>query len=164
MVEKKDKSNGEKNNIGAANVVILKRQIIEEAEDNTEDYIYPVPAAIWSQKRNIKAKKFQLTSRVIKAVGRDSEKTVTNQISKNQDQLDNRNIRSTFLFPLPFEDEEIEDSATIKGDSYGMRGALHPGQDRQVQFGDQDDGVYDILESRHYLPEENTSSTQAAIG
>lgn len=42
------------------------------------------------------------------------------------------------------------DSATIRGDSYGMRGALPPGQDKQVQFVDQDDGVYDQPIPQHY--------------
>ena len=37
----------------------------------------------------------------------------------------------------------MEDSATIRVDSYGMRGVLPPGQDKRVQFVDQDDGVYD---------------------
>ena len=31
-----------------------------------------------------------------------------------------------------------------------MKGALHPGQDRQVQFEDQDDGVYDRPTPQHY--------------
>lgn len=39
------------NNIGAANVVIVKRPTIEEAEDNDKTYIYPVTADSQSQKK-----------------------------------------------------------------------------------------------------------------
>ncbi|MCJ1349322.1 hypothetical protein MMC31_007558 [Peltigera leucophlebia] len=46
--------------------------------------------------------------------------------------------------------EEINDTATIRGDSYSMRGALSPGQDRRVQFVDQDDGVHDQPTPQHY--------------
>lgn len=59
-------------------------------------------------------------------------------------------MRSPFFPPPPPEDEEMEDSAMIKGDSYGMRGALPPGQDKQVQFNHQDNGVHDQPVPRHY--------------
>ncbi len=85
------------NNIGSANVVILKRPTIEEAEDNAENYIYPVTSATRSQKKNLEAKKSEPTSRIIKAVGRNLERTLTNQASKNQDQLNNRNTWSPSL-------------------------------------------------------------------
>lgn len=39
--------------------------------------------------------------------------------------------------------DEVEDSATVRGNSYSMRGALPPGQGKRVQFDDQDDGVHD---------------------
>ena len=37
----------------------------------------------------------------------------------------------------------MDDSVTLKGDGYFIRSALPPGQDKRVQFVDQDDGVYD---------------------
>lgn len=43
----------------------------------------------------------------------------------------------------------MENSATIKGNSYGMKGALPPGQDRRVQF-DEDDGVHDWPTPQHH--------------
>lgn len=33
------------NNVRSANVIILKQPIIKEAEDNSENYIYPITAA-----------------------------------------------------------------------------------------------------------------------
>ncbi len=56
--EKQEQSGRRINNIGGANVVILKRLTIEEAEDNAEDYIYPVTSSTQSQKKNLEAKKF----------------------------------------------------------------------------------------------------------
>ncbi len=138
------------NNIGGANVVIPKRPTIEEAEGNAEDYIYPVTAATRSQKKNLEAKKFQPTSRITKAVRRNLERTPTNQASKKQDRLNNRNTRSPSLSPFPSEDEEMEDSVTVRGDSYVIRGAFHPGQEKQVQFENQDDKVHDRLSPRYY--------------
>ncbi len=138
------------NNIGGANIVILKRPTIEEAEDNAKDYIYLVTAATRSQKKNLEAKKFQPTSRITKVVGRNLERTLTNQVSKNQDRLNNRNTRSPFLSPPYSEDEEMEDSVTVKGDSHVMRGELHPGKEKQVQFENQDDKVHDRPTSRYY--------------
>ncbi len=81
------------NNIGDANVVILKRPTIEETENNAKDYIYPVTAATRGQKMNLEAKIFQPTPRITKAVERNLERTITNQASKNQDRLNNRNTR-----------------------------------------------------------------------
>ena len=119
-------------NIGGANIVILKRQTIEKTEDNTEDYIYPVTAATRSRKMNLEAKKFQPTLRITKVVGKNLKRTLTNQASKNQDRLNNRNIRSPSLSPLPSEDEEMEDSVTVRGDSHIIRGVLYPGKEKQV--------------------------------
>lgn len=51
-------------NIGGANLVILKRPIVEEAEHNSKSYTYPVTATTQSQKKNLKAKKFQPISQV----------------------------------------------------------------------------------------------------
>ena len=39
------------------------------------------------------------------------------------------------------------DSATARGNSYGLRGALYPGQDQHIQFEKQDDGAHDQLPS-----------------
>ncbi len=77
------------NNIGGANVVILKRPTIEETKNNAKDYIYPVTSVTRSQKMNLEAKKFQPTSQIRKTVGKNLERTLTNQASKNQDWLNN---------------------------------------------------------------------------
>lgn len=58
--------------------------------------------------------------------------------------------RSPSLSPPPPEDDEMEDSATIRGDSYDMRGVLHLSQDKQVRFEDKDDGVYDQSAPRYH--------------
>ena len=130
--ERQEQGGQKMNNITGANVVIIKRPTIEETENNAEDYIYPVTPSSCSQKRNLEAKKFPPTSRITKAVGRNLERTLTSQASKNQDRLNNRNTRSTSL-SLPFsEDEELEDSVTVRGYSHVMRGAFDSGQEKQV--------------------------------
>lgn len=105
-----------------------------KTKDNSKSYTYPVTAATQSQKKNLEAKKFQPISRITKLVGRNSEKSLAYQASKNQDQLNNRTTWSLFFFSPPSEHKEIEDSTIIKSNSYGIRGVLSPGQDRQVQF------------------------------
>lgn len=69
--------------IARANVVILKRPMIEEADDDSEIYTYPVTAATRSQKRNLEAKKFHPTSRVTKLAGRNLERSLAHQESRN---------------------------------------------------------------------------------
>ena len=138
------------NNIGVANVVILKGPTIEETEDNVEDSIYLITAAIQRQKKNLEAKAFQPTSRITKAVGRNLERILTNQALKNQDQLNNRNTQSPSLSPSPSKNDEMEDSVTVMGDSHIMRGELHPGQEKQVQFENQDDKVHGRPTIRYY--------------
>ena len=120
------------NNIGGANVVILKQPKVEKADDNVESYTYPVTAATRSQKNNLEAKKFQPISRVTKPAGRNSERSFAYQTSRNFDRLNNRTIWSSCLSPPLLEDEEMDDSTTLKDDSYFMRGALPPGQNKQV--------------------------------
>lgn len=79
----------------------------------------------------------------------NSERPIANQVLQNKDRL--RAVRSPSLSPSPSKDEEMEDSVTVRGSSsYGMRGALPPGQDKQVRFETQDDGVYDRLQSQRY--------------
>ncbi len=113
------------NNIGGANVVILKRATVEEVEGDYKSHTYPITTTTWSQKKNLEVKKFQPTLRVIKPAGRNSERPIANQVLQNQDRL--RAVRSPSLSPPPSEDEEMEDSVTVRGNSsYGMRGALTP--------------------------------------
>lgn len=83
------------------------------------------------------SKKLQPISRAIKPAARNSERLLVHQASRNQDGLNDKTTRSPSLPPPhPPEDEEMEDSGTIRGDSCGLKGALHPGQDRQVRFED----------------------------
>lgn len=64
--------------------------------------------------------------------------------------MNNKTIRSPSLSPSPSKDEEIEDSVTVRDNSYRIRGTLHLGQDKQVQFENQDDRVYDRPPFPHY--------------
>ena len=80
------------NNIEGVNVVISKRPTVEEADHDFENCIYPITAAIQSQKRNLEAKKFQHTSQVTKPAGRNSERSLSNQTSKNLNRLSERAI------------------------------------------------------------------------
>ena len=123
--EDREEQGGQRmNNIRVANIVILKQPTVEEADDNLE-YLptYPINTATRSQKKNLESKKFQPT-RVIRPVGRDSEKVLANQISRNLNQLNNKTTPSSSFFPPPLDDKEMEKSGTIGSDNYGMRGAL----------------------------------------
>lgn len=122
-------------------MVILKRPTDEEAGSGYENFAYPITAAP-QKSASLKLpgpRNFQQTLRVTKPAGKNSERSVSHQAFKNLDRLNERTARSPSLSPPPPEDEEIEDSATVRGNSYGMRGALQSGQDKQVQFEGQDD-------------------------
>lgn len=85
-------------------------------------------------------------SHIIQLAGNNSERPIANQVLQNKGRL--RAMQSLSFFPPPSKDEEMEDSITVRGSgSYGMRGALPPGQDKQVQFKTQDDGIYDRPQS-----------------
>lgn len=86
-------------NIGGANVVILTRPAVEEVEDNIQDHTYPVTAATRSQKKNLEAKKFQPISRVTKPAGRNSERSLAHQTSKNLNCLNERTPPITLSLP-----------------------------------------------------------------
>lgn len=66
------------NNIGEVNIVILKQSIVEKAESDYESHIYPIITTTRSQKKNLKAKKFQPLSRVTKLAGRNTERPIAN--------------------------------------------------------------------------------------
>lgn len=112
-MQEQEQSGRSMNNIRGANVVILKRPTVKEAESDCESHIYPVTATTWSQKKNLEAKKFQPTLRVTKPARRNSEKSIANQILRNQDRLNNRTMRLSSLSPPLSKDEEIEDSVTV---------------------------------------------------
>lgn len=122
--ERQEQGGRRVNNIGGANLVILKQPTVEEADDNPKDHTYLVTAATYSQKKNLEAKKFQPILRVTKPEGRNSERPLAHQTLKNLNRLNERTTRSPSLSPPPPEDDEMEDSATIRGDKYDMRGAL----------------------------------------
>lgn len=90
----------------------------------------------------MKAKKFQLKSRVTKLAIKNSEKPIAKQLLQNKNRL--RIVRSP-SFSLPFfKNKKIEDSITVRGNSnYGIRDVLPLDQDKQVQFEAQDGKVYD---------------------
>lgn len=119
------------NNIGGANIVIMKQPIVEDAKSDYESYIYLVTSATWSQKKNLEAKKFQPMLYITQPVIRNSEKLIAKQVLQNKNRL--RTVWSLFFSPPPSKNKEMEDIVTVKGiSSYGIRGALLPGQDKQV--------------------------------
>ena len=54
------------------------------------------------------------------------------------------------FFLLPLENDKIEGRITIKVDSHRIKNVLHPGQDRQVQFENKNNGVYNRSTLQHY--------------
>ena len=128
-MERQEQGGRRVNNIGGANVVILKRPTREEAEG---------------------PKNSQPTSRVIEPAARNAERQLAQQASRDLEQLDERTALSSSLSPPLPKVDDIEDSATVIGGRYGMSGALPPSQEKRVQFEEEDDGVYDIPEPRHY--------------
>lgn len=68
------------NNIGEANIIILKQLIIKEVDSDYKSHIHFIIAAIWSQKKILKAKKFQSRLHITKLAGRNSEKLIANQV------------------------------------------------------------------------------------
>lgn len=109
-------------------MVILNLPTTEETKDSHENYTYLITAITQSQKsappKVPGSRNSQPSSRVTKLVGRNSVRSLQHHMSRNLDRLNKRTMRSPFFFPPPPEDEEMEDSAMIRGDSYGMRGAL----------------------------------------
>ena len=153
--EREEQGGRRMNNIGSANVVILKRPVVEEADNSLEYYhTYPITALTRSHKsvptKVSEPKNSWPTSRVTKPAARNVERPLAQQASRNLERLNERTAWTPSPSPPPPEDEEINDTATIRGDSYSMRGALPLGQDRQVQFVDQDDGVHDQPIPQYY--------------
>ena len=136
-------------------VVILKRPVVEEANNNLEYHqTYPLTALTRSHKsvptKVSEPKNSWPTSRVSKPAARNVERPLAQQASRNLERLNERTAWTPIPSPSPPEDEEMNDTATIRGDNYSMRGALTPGQNRRVQFVDQDDGVHDQPTPQHY--------------
>ena len=156
-VERQDQGGRRMNNIGGANVVILKRPTVEEADNNLENHTYPITAATQSQnlaRTKISGLKiFQPTSQVTRPATRNTERPLAQQASRNLEQLDGRTAWSPSRSPPLTEVDDIEDSTIVIGGRYGMSGALPPSQEKRVQFEEEDDGVYDIPEPRHYQKE-----------
>lgn len=92
----------------------------------------------------------QPISRVTKPAGRSSERSIAHKTSRNLNRLNDRMTRFPSLSPPPLEDEGMEDSTTVRNNSYRTRGALSLDQDKLVQFDDQDDGVHDQPAPRYY--------------
>ena len=105
-------------------------------------------------------KVLQPTLQITTPVTRIAEKPLVQQASQNLERLSEKTARSPSLSPPPPEDDKMEGSTTIRADSHGMKSALHPGQDRQVQFEDQDDGVYDRPTPQHYQRKTSQSKVQ----
>lgn len=71
------------NNIRSTNIIILKQLTIEKANINLKNQIYLIIAATQSWKKNLKIQKFQLISQIAKWAGRNSERLLIYQASKN---------------------------------------------------------------------------------
>ena len=59
---------------------------------------------------------------------RIAEKPLVQEASWNLEWLNKKTVRLLSPSPLPEDDDEMEDSEIEKGDSYGLRGAIYPGQ------------------------------------
>lgn len=59
-------------------------------------------------------------------------------------------MRSPCFSLHPLKDEDIEDSATVKGDSYDIRGVLFSEQDKKVHFDNNHEKVYDQPTAQNY--------------
>lgn len=97
-----------------------------------------------------KLKNFLPTLQVIKPVRRNSRSLLANQTLKNLDRFNKRAMRSSSFFLSPLKDNNIEDTVTIISNKYKIKSALPPNQDKQVQFEEEKNGVYDILEPKYY--------------
>lgn len=87
---------------------------------------------------------FWPTSRFTKPAVRSVEKPLVEQISRNTGRLNKKTARLPLpSSPLPEDDDEMEDIATARGDSYGLRDTLFPGQGIHIRFEVQDDAAYD---------------------
>ena len=137
------------NNIGMANVVILKRPTVKETGNDFQHHHKYSIAALTQNHRLAPAKLsepkvLQPTLQVTTPVTRIADRPLAQQVSRNLERLNEKITRPPSLFPpLSEDDDEMGDSATARGDSYGLRGALYPGQDQHIQFEKQDDGAHD---------------------
>ncbi|MCJ1345226.1 hypothetical protein MMC31_003432, partial [Peltigera leucophlebia] len=88
-------------------------------------------------------KVLQPTLQITKPVTRIAEKPPVQEASWNLERLNKQTARLLPPSPLPEDDDEMEDSETGRGDSYGLRGVIYPGKDKHIQFEEQDDGAHD---------------------
>lgn len=117
-------------NIGVANVVILKRPAVKKSHESApvkvsgpQDF-YPSP---------------QLTKPAVRSI----EHPLAQPESRKLERLNEKTIqRPSFSLPLPKDDDEMENSAAARDDSHGLSGALYPGQDKHIQLEEQDDGAH----------------------
>lgn len=93
--------------------------MLKKTESDYKNYIYPVTTTIWSQKKNLEARKFQLISNVTRPSWKNSEKLIRNQVLQNKDWL--RAVQSPSHLPLSSKDEDIEENVIMKDNSsYGI--------------------------------------------
>ncbi|MCJ1343817.1 hypothetical protein MMC31_002014 [Peltigera leucophlebia] len=137
------------NNIGMANVVILKRPAVKETGNDFEHHHkYPIAALTQSHElaptKFAGPKVFQPTLQITTPVTRIAEKPLVQEAFWNLERLNKKTARLLPVsLPLPEDDDEMEDSKTGRGDSYSLRGVIYPGQDKHIQFEEQDDGAHD---------------------
>lgn len=99
------------------------------------------------QKNNLELKKFQPILFIIKLVRRDSKSPIANQIL---DWLNNRTMQSLFLSLPFFKNKKMENNVIIRGNNQKIKGILYPGQNKQIQFKNQDYKVYNQSSFLYY--------------
>lgn len=93
----------------------------------------------------MKDKKFLPISCITKLDEKNSKKLIANQIFQKRDWF--RAIRSFFLSLPSSKDKNIKNSIIVKDEnSYKIKCALFPNQNKQVWFEAQNDGIYNLLE------------------
>lgn len=112
--DKEEQGGRKMNNIGGANVVILKRPIAKESHKSAPTQVSR-PQDFWP------------TLRLTRLAVRSIEKPLVQQASQNLKRLSEKTARSSSLSPPAPEDDEMEDSIIIRADSYGMKGTLYLG-------------------------------------
>ena len=126
-VERQKQGDQRINNIGMANVVILKRPTVKETGNDFEHHHkYPIAALTQSHElapaKLSEPKVLQPTLQVTAPVTRIADRPLAQQVSRNLERLNEKITQPPSLFPpLSEDDDEMGDSATARGDSYGLR-------------------------------------------
>ena len=119
-VERQKQGAQRMNNIGVANVVVLKRPAVKESHKS-------------ASAKASRPQDFWPTPQLTEPVAKSMERIPSQQASRNLEKLNNKITRPPSISPLlPEDDDEMEESVTARDNSYSLRGALYPSQDQYV--------------------------------